>query len=176
MRRPTGCAMPSVMSIRSDACDAGDTQANACGRQLSRRQQCFDAGRGKTAVGCRNEVGDKAIRVYEVIVGVAKGPNQGGRSHWEVLTACDFFTIELLVGRKLIRCTVSFVTEPALASLTVISLSPASTIPLALFIKLSLRLFAYQTHLQTNLALYICSFRIIPFSIALAYAHHPHYL
>ena len=27
------------------------------------------------------------------------------KSHWEVLAACDFFTIELLVGRKLVRCT-----------------------------------------------------------------------
>ena len=34
-------------------------------------------------------------------------------SHWDVLTACDFFTIELLVGRKLIRCTVFFVMELA---------------------------------------------------------------
>ena len=33
------------------------------------------------------------------------------RSHWEVLVACDFFTIELLVGRKLIRCTLFFVME-----------------------------------------------------------------
>jgi len=33
------------------------------------------------------------------------------KSHWDVLTACDFFTIELLVGRKLIRCTVFFVME-----------------------------------------------------------------
>ena len=32
-------------------------------------------------------------------------------SHWEVLAACDFFTIELLVGRKLIRCTAFFVME-----------------------------------------------------------------
>ena len=32
-------------------------------------------------------------------------------SHWDVMTACDFFTIELLVGRKLIRCTVFFVIE-----------------------------------------------------------------
>ena len=32
-------------------------------------------------------------------------------SHWDVITACDFFTIELLVGRKLIRCTVFFVME-----------------------------------------------------------------
>ncbi len=27
------------------------------------------------------------------------------KSHWNVLSACDFFTIELLVGRKLVRCT-----------------------------------------------------------------------
>jgi len=33
------------------------------------------------------------------------------RSHWEVLSACDFFTIELLAGRKLVRCTVFFVIE-----------------------------------------------------------------
>ena len=35
------------------------------------------------------------------------------RSHWEVMTACDFFTIELLVGRKLIRCALFFVIELA---------------------------------------------------------------
>ncbi len=35
------------------------------------------------------------------------------RSHWDVLAACDFFTIELLVGPKLIRCTVFFVIELA---------------------------------------------------------------
>ena len=34
-------------------------------------------------------------------------------SHWDVMTACDFFTIELLVRRKLIRCTVFFVIEYA---------------------------------------------------------------
>jgi hypothetical protein len=33
------------------------------------------------------------------------------KSHWDVMTACDFFTIEFLVGRKLIRCTVFFVIE-----------------------------------------------------------------
>ena len=33
------------------------------------------------------------------------------KSHWEVLTACDFFTVELLIGRKLIRCTIFFVIE-----------------------------------------------------------------
>ena len=32
-------------------------------------------------------------------------------SHWDVLVACDFFTIELLIGRKLIRCTLFFVME-----------------------------------------------------------------
>jgi hypothetical protein len=35
------------------------------------------------------------------------------QSHWDVLSACDFFTIELLVSRKLIRCTVFFVMELA---------------------------------------------------------------
>ena len=34
-------------------------------------------------------------------------------SHWDVLTACDFFTVELLVGRKLVRCTLFFVMELA---------------------------------------------------------------
>jgi hypothetical protein len=33
------------------------------------------------------------------------------RSHWHILAACDFFTIELLVGTKVIRCTVFFVIE-----------------------------------------------------------------
>ncbi len=33
------------------------------------------------------------------------------RSHWDVMTACDFFTIELLVRGQLIRCTVFFVIE-----------------------------------------------------------------
>ena len=35
------------------------------------------------------------------------------KSHWDVLTACDFFTVELLVGRRLIRCTLFFVMELA---------------------------------------------------------------
>ncbi len=35
------------------------------------------------------------------------------RSHWEVLAACDFFTMELLVDTKLVRCTVFFVIELA---------------------------------------------------------------
>jgi len=33
------------------------------------------------------------------------------KSHWDVLTACDFFTVELLIGRKLIRYTLLFVIE-----------------------------------------------------------------
>ena len=33
------------------------------------------------------------------------------KSHWDVMTACDFFTIELLAGRKLVRCTVFFLIE-----------------------------------------------------------------
>jgi hypothetical protein len=35
------------------------------------------------------------------------------KSHWDVLAACDFFTIELLVGRKLVRCTLFFVMDLA---------------------------------------------------------------
>ncbi len=35
------------------------------------------------------------------------------QSHWDVMSACDFFTIELLVGPRLIRCTVFFVIELA---------------------------------------------------------------
>jgi hypothetical protein len=34
-------------------------------------------------------------------------------SHLDVLAACDFFTVELFTGRKLIRCTVFFVIELA---------------------------------------------------------------
>jgi putative transposase len=33
------------------------------------------------------------------------------KSHWDVMAACDFFTIELLVRGQLIRCTVFFVIE-----------------------------------------------------------------
>ncbi len=35
------------------------------------------------------------------------------KSHWDVLAACDFFTVELLVGHKLVRCTLFFVMELA---------------------------------------------------------------
>ena len=35
------------------------------------------------------------------------------RSHWDVLAACDFFTIELLVKRNRVRCTVFFAMELA---------------------------------------------------------------
>jgi putative transposase len=33
------------------------------------------------------------------------------KSHWEVMAACDFFTIELFIGRKLVRCTLFFVID-----------------------------------------------------------------
>jgi len=33
------------------------------------------------------------------------------KSHWDVLAACDFFTVELLVGHRLVRCTLFFVME-----------------------------------------------------------------
>jgi transposase InsO family protein len=35
------------------------------------------------------------------------------QSHLNVLAACDFFTVELLVGKRLVRCTVFFVIELA---------------------------------------------------------------
>jgi hypothetical protein len=35
------------------------------------------------------------------------------KSHWDVLAACDFFTVELLVGHRLVRCTLFFVMELA---------------------------------------------------------------
>lgn len=35
------------------------------------------------------------------------------RSHWDVLATCDFFTVELLAGRRLIRRTLFFVMELA---------------------------------------------------------------
>jgi len=52
------------------------------------------------------------------------------RSHWDVLAACDFFTIELLVGRKLVRCTVFFVIELATRKVyfTPIKLQPDVTV------------------------------------------------
>ncbi|MHC5156315.1 MAG: integrase core domain-containing protein [Planctomycetota bacterium] len=33
------------------------------------------------------------------------------KSHWNVLSACDFFTLELLINKTLVRCTVFFVIE-----------------------------------------------------------------
>jgi putative transposase len=35
------------------------------------------------------------------------------QSHWDVLAACDFFTVELLAGRRLVRYTLFFVMEIA---------------------------------------------------------------
>jgi putative transposase len=51
------------------------------------------------------------------------------RSHWDVLVACDFFTIELLVKRKLVRCTVFFVIELATRK---VFFSPSSYSPMGL--------------------------------------------
>lgn len=46
------------------------------------------------------------------------------KSHWDVLCACDFFTIELLVGRRLVRCTVFFVMELASRKICFAPLKP----------------------------------------------------
>jgi len=46
------------------------------------------------------------------------------KSHWDVLAACDFFTVELLVGRKLIRCTLFFVIELSTRKVFFTSIKP----------------------------------------------------
>jgi hypothetical protein len=48
------------------------------------------------------------------------------KSHWNVLAACDFFTVELLIGRKLIRCTLFFVID---LSTRKVFLAPIQTQP-----------------------------------------------
>ena len=52
-------------------------------------------------------------RKYEFLLPLTKGTgarlHEFVKSHWDVLAACDFFTIELLVRHKPIRCTVFFV-------------------------------------------------------------------
>ena len=42
---------------------------------------------------------------------VRSGWHEFLKSHWDVMAACDFFTVELLVRGQLIRCTVFFVIE-----------------------------------------------------------------
>ncbi|MHC4085245.1 MAG: helix-turn-helix domain-containing protein [Planctomycetota bacterium] len=54
------------------------------------------------------------------------------QSHWDVLAACDFFTIELLVGRKLVRCTVFFVIELATRK---VSFAPVKSQPDGAYMK-----------------------------------------
>jgi hypothetical protein len=46
------------------------------------------------------------------------------QSHLDVLAACDFFTVELLVKRTLVRCTVFFVIELASRKVFFASLKP----------------------------------------------------
>jgi len=43
---------------------------------------------------------------------------------WDVLTACDFFTIELLTGRRLVRCTLFFVIELSTRKVFFASIQP----------------------------------------------------
>jgi putative transposase len=45
-------------------------------------------------------------------------------SHWDVLSACDFFTVELLVDRKLIRCMVFFVMELSSRKVHIAGITP----------------------------------------------------
>ena len=41
------------------------------------------------------------------------------KSHWDVLAACDFFSVELLVKGRLVRCMVLFATELSARNLMV---------------------------------------------------------
>ncbi len=45
------------------------------------------------------------------------------KSHWHVLTACDFFSIELLVKGKLIRCMVLFAMELSTRKVEIIGIN-----------------------------------------------------
>jgi len=46
------------------------------------------------------------------------------KSHWEVLAACDFFSVELLVRGKLIRCMVLFAIELATRKVEILGIRP----------------------------------------------------
>ena len=46
------------------------------------------------------------------------------KSHWNVLAACDFFSIELLVKGKLIRCMVLFAIDPPTRKVEVLGVRP----------------------------------------------------
>jgi putative transposase len=45
-------------------------------------------------------------------------------SHWDVLAACDFFTVELFIGHKLVRCMVFFVMELSTRKVHIASITP----------------------------------------------------
>jgi len=46
------------------------------------------------------------------------------KSHWEVLAACDFFSVELLVRGKLIRCMVLFTIELSTRKVDILGIHP----------------------------------------------------
>lgn len=46
------------------------------------------------------------------------------KSHWNVFVACDFFTVELMIGRKLVRCTLFFVIELATRKVSFLPVKP----------------------------------------------------
>jgi putative transposase len=46
------------------------------------------------------------------------------KSHWNVMAACDFFSVELLVRRKLIRCMVLFAMDLATRKVEILGVRP----------------------------------------------------
>jgi putative transposase len=46
------------------------------------------------------------------------------KSHWEVLAACDFFSVELLVKGKLVRCMVLFAIELSTRKVEILGIHP----------------------------------------------------
>ena len=46
------------------------------------------------------------------------------KSHWEVLTACDFFSMELLVKGRFVRCMVLFAIELSTRKVELLGIRP----------------------------------------------------
>jgi len=46
------------------------------------------------------------------------------KSHWNVMAACDFFSVELLVRKKLIRCMVLFAIDLATRKVEILGVHP----------------------------------------------------
>ena len=46
------------------------------------------------------------------------------KSHWEVLAACDFFSVELLIKGKLVRCMVLFAIDVATRKVEILGIHP----------------------------------------------------